>query len=115
MDPSENYRMLVETINFLENRGRVTEDWVEHHKKVIARYRDAFPNFEDTNPEVDNSYFRDMAKQAEILITFLMREICLKNGIHLREYLLFCKTIRTMCEFLFDEEDLASMLSDMEL
>ncbi len=110
-----NYVRLLKTIQELESGVRVTEDWVEEHKRIILLYRDTFPNFRAVNEEFRDKEFRKKADESEVLISNLVHEIKVSGTINLRYYLILVKHIKIMCDLVWDEHDLSSMLERMRM
>jgi hypothetical protein len=113
--PESNYIRLLNTISELESGIRVTEDWVEEHKKNILEYREAFPNFRAVNEEFRDKEFRRKADESEVLMSNLVHEIKVSGTINLRYYLILVKHIKTMCDLIWDEHDLSDMLGRMRM
>ena len=113
--PEENYRRLVATIEFLKSKKRITEDWMEDHKQIIFEYREAFPNVAQANEEVKDREFRNIANQAELLLSDLVREIKLTRFFTVQDYYDLCMCFYTMCQHLYTEDELCDMLNGMEL
>ncbi len=113
--PEENYRELVATIEFLNSKKRITEDWMEEHKQIIFKYREAFPNVAQANEEVKDREFRDIANQAELLLADLMREIKLTRYFTVEDYYELCMCFYKLCHILYTEDELEQMMNSMSL
>lgn len=111
--PELNYRRLIETIQTLESGFRLTEDWVEEHKKHILKYREMFPNFSNVNEEFGENEFRKKAYENEMVLANLVHEIKVCGRINLKLYLILNKHMKTMCEYIWTEDELANMMGDM--
>lgn len=113
--PEENYRELVATIEFLNSKKRITEDWMEEHKQIIFKYREAFPNVAQANEEVKDREFRNIANQAELLLADLMREIKLTRYFTVEDYYHLCMCFYKLCHILYTEDELEQMMNSMSL
>lgn len=111
----ENYCRLVETIRFIEEKRRITEDWMEEHKHQIMTYRDVFPNISEVNEDCEDNEFRTRARAAEALLAQLVREIHRTNTFGVSIYWMLCVHMRRMVEIVYDETDLMDLMSSMSI
>jgi hypothetical protein len=117
---SYNYCRLVETIQFIEEEGRITEDWMEDHKTVIYEYRNAFPNSLKTlNPEFKNKEFRLLASQADVLLNSLTTSIEYEQSFKVGQYHKLLQRLLRMLEIISSHDntgdDLSAFLQAMSL
>ncbi len=115
-----NYCRLVETIQFIEAGGRITEDWMEHHKSVIHVYHDAFPyGFQALNPEINNKEFRSLGEQAEVLMNSLLTSIQYEKTFKVGHYLLLLQRLFRMVQIVNehheDGDELSIFMKNMTL
>lgn len=115
-----NYCRLVETIQFIESGGRITEDWMEHHKDVIKEYHDAFPySFRVLNPEIKDKEFRTIAEQADVLMNSLLTCIQYEKTFKVGHYHLLLQRLLRMfqivCEYHDDGDELSNFMRNMTL
>ena len=114
-----HYQILIDTIQFLSNNGRVTEDWMEEHKKLIMKYRRAYmEDMKYVNSEIQDSEFREAAREAEALLSKMVNTIIKQGTFNLQTYLLFCKKINFMVDFVstyYPESEIESLLSEMKI
>lgn len=103
---ANHYRILVETIEFLLKERRITEDWMEKHKRMIMTYDETFPyGFDNVNQEIDNPEFRDLALTATIAMNILVESINVHKTFNIKQYLKFCKTIKRMVDLVTEYND----------
>lgn len=114
-EPEENYRRLVSTIEYLNSKKRITEDWMEEHKQIIFEYRNAFPDLSKANEEVKNRDFRNIANKGELLLADLIREIKLTRFFTIEDYYELCMCFYNMCQYLYTDDELNAMLESMKL
>jgi len=113
--PYDNYLRMVETIEELENKIRITEDWYEEHKQHILKYREVFPNFQKVNEDLQDSEFRKKANETEIILSNLVNEIHTQGTFNVKLYLILNKHLKTMCEIIYGEDQLLEMLEKMRM
>jgi hypothetical protein len=107
-----NYCRLLETIQFIESGGRITEDWMEHHKDVIHEYHNAFPDsFRELNQEIKDREFRTLAEQADVLMNSLLTTIRYERTFKVGHYHLLLQRLQRMLEIVIDYYDEGDELS----
>jgi hypothetical protein len=111
--PVENYLRIVHTVETLEIGIRITEDWMEEHKGHILKYREVFPNFEIVNPDIEDSEFRTKAKETETLLANLSHQVNTQGTFNVKLYLILNKHMKSMCEIIYGEEQLAEMIQEL--
>lgn len=115
-----NYCRLVETIQFIEGGGRITEDWMEHHKGVIRQYHEVFSNgFRAINLEIKSKEFRTLAEQADVIMNSLITSIQYEKTFKVGHYHLLLQRLFHMVQIVneyYDEGDeLTSFMKNMTL
>ena len=115
-----NYCRLVETLQFIEQGGRITEDWMEHHKGVIQQYHEAFSNgFRGLNLEIKSKEFRTLAEQADVIMNSLLTSIQYEKTFKVGHYHLLLQRLFHMVQIVneyYDEGDeLTSFMKNMTL
>lgn len=113
--PEENYCRLVSTIEHLKSKKRITEDWMEEHKRIIFEYRQAFPDLSKANEEVKDRQFRNIAAKGELLLADLIREIKLTRFFTIEDYYELCMCLYNMCHYLYTDDELNALLESMKL
>lgn len=99
----QHYRYLVATIQFLVNNERITEDWMEEHKRKIMGYRrEWMDNLKYMNTEIDDTDFRQACEDAEPLLSKLVNSIIKQGTFDTRTYLVFCQKIKFMVDFVWE-------------
>jgi len=101
-----NYNQLVKTIEFLDKRGRITEDWMEDHKKLILNYRQWLPNFGVINEDVTDHEFRFRCEETEEMMRFNCESIRLHGTFDPRVYHSMVKNMKYICDTIYSEEEL---------
>jgi hypothetical protein len=115
-----NYCRLVETIQFIESGGRITEDWMEHHKDVIHEYHNAFPqSFRTLNPEIKDKEFRTLAEQSDVLMNSLLTTIQYEKTFKVGHYHLLLQRLFRMLQIVYeyhdDGDELSAFMRNMSL
>ena len=115
----KHYQILIDTIQFLSNNGRVTEDWMEEHKKWIMTYRREYmDDMKYVNPEIQEPEFRQTAIETELLLSKLVNSIIKTGTFNTKTYLMFCNKIKFMIHYVMDyypESEIDSLLSEMKI
>lgn len=101
-----NFTRLVNTISFLKDGGRITEDWIEEHKQYILMYRELFPNLNIVNSEIIDSDFREICKKAEVLLAYLYNMVKTQNTFNVKIYGLLNEYILKICKEIFEHDEL---------
>lgn len=116
---SQHYCYLLETIEFLTNNGRITEDWMEEHKKTIMTYRREYlDDLKYVNQEINDPEFRRACQEAEPLLSKLVNTIIKQGTFHVQTYLVFCQKIKFMVDFVneyYPEAELDVLISQMKI
>ncbi len=109
----QNYQRILKTIKYLENNGRITEDWYIKHKELIFTYRAWISDFSILNMDITDPEFRKMAVETERMITTLIGIINVYRFIDPILYLQFAKNIKKMYETVMTEDELNDCMSKM--
>lgn len=116
MEPSqdqkeENYLRLVTTSKYIEEGGRITEDWMEEHKKLILQYREIFPNIALVNQEMMDSSFRKLCNDTETLLAYLVNTIKTDKTFNVKLYKSLNDHIIKICSTIMDMNDITSLMN----
>jgi hypothetical protein len=111
----QNYTMLINTISFLENGGHITEDWMEDNKDRITLYRECFEDFTKVNLEIQDSAFRKLADETEILMSYLYIEVIRTGTFTVRLFLQLNKHILALVTGVIKDNELSTMFESMGL
>lgn len=114
-DPYENYCRLERTVKFLQNDGRVTEEWMEEHRRYIMKYHEMFPNFSQTNVEIKDPTFRTTAQACEVLLNNLVQSIRTTRFFNVKFYLMLNQHMIKLCQFIFTEDELEFCMSKLSI
>jgi hypothetical protein len=114
-DVYENYCRLQRTVTFLTTGGRVTEEWMEEHRLHILKYHVMFPNFSQTNEEIDDPDFRKIAHESEILLSNLVQSIRINRFFNVKFYLMLNQHMLKMCQVIFTEDELQLCMSKLSI
>lgn len=113
--PATNYSRILDTIEYIEDNGRITEDWIEEHKQHILKYRTMFPNFRDINEDFEDSEFRQTAISTETIISNLVHEIKTRKTFTVKIYLLLNKNLKDLCDLIYGEQELMRMIEELSM
>ena len=109
-NPYENYCRLQQTAVFIQNDGRITEDWMEEHKKHILKYFEIFPRLSEVNEEIEDSTFRKKAKEAETLLLCLVDSIQKSGTFNVKFYRMLNENMVYLSETMFSDDELAQCM-----
>lgn len=102
-------------IKFLENDGRITEDWMEDQKYHILRWRDWIPNFSTLNQEVEDPTFRAKCAYAEQIMTHLVESITQTKTFDPSIYLVLLKSIEYIRSSITNVDDITEWITYMSV
>ena len=111
----QNYAILINTISFLENDGRITEDWMEENKDRITLYRECFEDFTKINPEIQDPRFRAIAEETEVIMSWLYMEVIRNHTFTVSIFLELNRHLMALITGLCDDSDLSNMFQNMGL
>lgn len=114
-DPYRNYLRLKNTVQYIQAGGRITEDWTREHAGYIAKYYDLFNEISSTNLEVEDSEFRKLADESELLLKWIIERLDEDGWIDIPDYLKLNINLIKMCEILQMEEDLDVVMSALTI
>jgi len=114
-DPCQNYCRIQHTVTFLTTGGRVTEEWMDEHRLHILKYHVVFPNFSQTNPDIDDPDFRKIAHESEVLLSNLVQSIRVNRFFSIKFYLMLNQHMLKMCQVIFSEDELESFMSKLSI
>ena len=110
-----HYLHIANTLNYLENNGRVTEDWVEENKRAILQWREWISDFTDINPEIEEEEFRKRAIQTETLMQYLCRSIKSTGTFDVKVYRILLTNMKYLCDWYAEGDDFAEMINMMSM
>lgn len=114
-DKYENYCRLQRTVTFLTNGGRVTEEWMEEHRRHILKYREIIPNYAEVNQDTDDMEFRKIARETEVLLSNLVESIRVNRFFNVRFYLIFNQHMVKLCAYFFSDDELELCMSKLSI
>jgi hypothetical protein len=111
----DNYMRVLTTIKFLEENQRITEDWMESNKARIELYREWSIDYSDIHDEIDEKSFRSVASKTEYILQILCEQIRDTKTFDPRLFLQLNYGLKDMIESVLQNDELASVLSDMTI
>lgn len=109
-EKNQNYCQIVRTIQFLENGGRITEDWMVENIDYIKMYRGWIADFSKVNEEREDREFRKCCEETETLMQYLSRTVHTSDYFDPKVYLLFLRHMKKLCDMLFAEDELEACM-----
>ena len=111
----KNYTDIVNTIKYLEDGGRVTEDWTEDHKSMVSKRRGWIPNFSSINEEREDVEFRKVCDETETIMNYLVHNTKKTGYFDAKLYLLLLKHMKKILDMLADDDEMNDLLSMMKM
>jgi len=111
----QNYMQIVNTLQFFENKGHITEDWMEENKWIIERWRDWIDDYSVINQEVTEIAFRRACVEAETLISYLIKSIRTSRTFDTKVYHILVHKMKYICDTLFTAEEMEQLMTNMAL
>lgn len=111
----QNYLELLKAIEYLENGGRVTEDWTEDSKQYIRKWRQWIPDFNVVNDEREDGEFRKVCSETETIMKYLHATLDRTGYVDPKLYLLLLQHMKKILDMLESDEEFAELLSSMKM
>lgn len=102
----QNYCRIVRTIEFLQNGGRITEDWLIENIEYIKMYRSWIADFSMVNEEREDREFRKCCQETETLMQYLSRTVNTSDYFDPKVYLIFLQHMKKLCDLMMAEDEL---------
>lgn len=110
-EKSYNYTMLMNAIDHNTHNKRITEDWMEDHKKFIMLIRNTYDNFALANIEIKDRRFRLLAENSELILSHLAYEIQTEQTFTVVMYFSLCQNLKRMFEIATEDDGLCELLN----
>jgi hypothetical protein len=110
-EKAKNYAMLVDALRCYTTRERITEDWMEEHKKLILRVRDYYTNVSLANLDIQDRQFRSLADDTELILCHLVYEIQTERTFTVDMYYKLCRNLKRMFEIALQVDDLSELFN----
>lgn len=114
-DPYQNFVTIMETVDFLNKNGLITEEWMTTHRELILKYRAWIPNYAMVNDEVTDPTFRKKCSDMETLLTHLCNNIAMNGRFDVRVYHIFMNHAKYILEHLFAVDILEDAMESLQL
>lgn len=111
----QNYCRIVRTIEFLQNGGRITEDWLIENIEHIKMYRSWIADFSMVNEEREDREFRKCCQETETLMQYLSRTVNMSDYFDPKVYLIFLQHMKKLCDMIMDEDDLEQCMKMLSM
>jgi hypothetical protein len=111
----QNFKQLLCTIDYIQSKKRITEDWMETHKRNIMLYRDYFGDFNKVNIDCKDRKFRKLAEDSEVLLNHLVWEIRETGYFTVEMYLKLIIGFKQMTDIMVAADDLSTMFGEMTM
>jgi len=111
----KNYTDLVEAIAYIENNGRITEDWTVENKSLIKKWREWIPDFSEINEEREDAEFRKICSDTETIMRYLYGTITRSSFLDVKLYHMLLKHMKKILDMLADDDEMNDLLSMMKM
>lgn len=111
----QNFLKILETVRYLDDGGRITEDWVEESKELILMYREWIPDYSQVNPEITDLNFRKNGAEAETLLRLLCHSIATHKTFDVGIFHKFMRKMKVLVETVVSDDELTTLLSMMSM
>jgi hypothetical protein len=112
---NQNFLKILKTIEYLEKDGRITEDWIEEHKKLIETYREWIPDYSVVNGDITDGEFRKMCQHTETLMCHLYYHVRVTKTLDLKVYYMFLTYVKKCVDSIMSDSEMADLLSMMRM
>lgn len=115
-----NYCRLIQTINYIEEENRITEDWMEKQKKFIDDIREGFSmGFQNVNDDIKDRQFRTTAQETEVILNSLLTSIQYDKTFKVSQYhsllIRILKLFKIANQHYAESDELADFMQKMTL
>lgn len=111
----ENYLQLINAIKYIEEGGRISEDWCEESKKYVRKWREWIPDFSEINEEREDNDFRKLCNETETIMKYIYGTILRTNYLDSKLYLLLLQHMKKILDMLEEDNELDNMLKMMSI
>jgi hypothetical protein len=110
-----NFLTILRITRYLDDGGRITEDWMEEQKELILQYREWIPDYSVVNDEIEEHDFRKCCSETEILISHLCNSIRVSKTFSVNVYHIFMKHMKQIIEAVNTDEEMVELLSMLKV
>ena len=111
----QNFLTILRTTQYLDDGGRITEDWMEDHKRLILQYREWINDYTDVNEEITEPSFRKCCRETETLLSHLCHSIWSQKTFDVKIYHIFMRHMKQIIETVNTDDEMADLLSMMKM
>lgn len=112
---NENYQRIVDTINFIQSGGKITEDWMDEERHYIYMYRSWIPDYSMVNPERETAEFRKVCHETETLIQYLLNYLKNTGHVEVKVYLMLLQHMRKIIDSIREEDELDDLMNGLAM
>lgn len=111
----QNFLKILRTTQYLDDGGRITEDWMEEHKALILQYREWIEDYTDVNDEIEEPEFRKKCAETETLIRQLCHSIWTSQTFDVKIYHMFMRHMKFIIETVNTDDEMSDLLSMLNM
>ena len=111
----ENFLEILTTVRYLDDGGRITEDWMEENKNQILMYRSWISDYSQVNEEIQDKTFRKCCFETEVLLRQLCHAIHATRTFDVKVYHMFMRKMKQIVEQIISEDEFVTLLSGMSM
>lgn len=110
-----NFLKIMATAQYLDDGGRITEDWMIEHRQLILTYREWVPDYTNVNDEIEESGFRKCCAETEILLRQLCHTIDRREWFDVKIYHIFIRHMKQILETVMGEDELEALMNMLSI
>ena len=111
----QNFLEILTTVQYLDDGGRITEDWMEESKNQILMYRSWISDYSQVNEEIGDKVFRKCCFDTEVLLRQLCHSIHSTKTFDVKVYHMFMRKMKQIVEQIVSEDEMVALLSGMSM
>ena len=111
-NPSQNYKLLVNTKEYLVEEKPITREWYEFHRGLILQYAEIFPKCMEYS-QMDDPCYNDAADEIELTLQHLKEMIEACNMYPPHEYLRLVDLMIDVIDRFRELEELEELMESM--
>jgi hypothetical protein len=110
-----NFLKILGTVRYLDDGGRITEDWMVENTNLIIMYREWISDYSQVNEEISEPTFRKCCVDTETLLRQLCHSIQTRKTFDLKIYHMFMQKMKQIVEAVISDDELSDLLSIMSM
>jgi len=106
---------IIETLQYLQNKKPITEEWVREQGSNIREYRNACYDFSELREDIEDVEFRTSAANIEKIINKLCIDLFYGRPFRVDLYYKMMVNMETMCRAYITEHEMLECMDNLGL